>query len=375
MKKHQFLNLKNANAPYIDEIEEAVSRVLHSGRYLLGDETAQLEAAIAQLCHTQHCVAVSNGLDALRLIIMAYKELGLMRDGDEIIVPANTYIASVLAITRNGLLPRFIDADAHTLNLDTSKIEEVINARTRGIMPVHLYGTPCWDSTLKQLAESYDLVIIEDNAQAIGAKAQCSGIHGSIATGGLGHAAGLSFYPTKNLGALGDAGAVTTHNPDIAQKVRALANYGSDRRYHNIFTGYNCRIDEIQAAALRVKLRYLDKETKRRREVAETYNREITNPIISKPAIFADMQQVWHQYTICLDERDEFREYLRISGIDTDVHYATPPYLQPCYTEYKHLDMPVTASLSRRIVSLPIGAPISTADATTIARIINGFDC
>ena len=375
MKRYPFLNLKLANASYAEEIKEAVCRVIDSGRYLCGDETTALESEIAQLCQVEYCVAVSNGLDALSLIIRAYKEEGIFADGDEIIVPANTYIASVLAITRNGLLPRFIDADAHTLNLDTSKIEEVINARTRGIMPVHLYGTPCWDSTLKQLAESYDLVIIEDNAQAIGAKAQYSGIHGSIATGGLGHAAGLSFYPTKNLGALGDAGAVTTHNPDIAQKVRALANYGSDRRYHNIFTGYNCRIDEIQAAALRVKLRYLDKETKRRREVAETYNREITNPIIRKPVIFADMQQVWHQYTICLDERDEFREYLRISGIDTDVHYATPPYLQPCYAEYSHLDMPVTASLARRIVSLPIGAPVSTADASTIARIINGFDC
>ncbi len=375
MKRFPFLNLKLANAAYAEEIKEAVCRVIDSGRYLCGDETAALESEIAQLCQVEHCVAVSNGLDALSLIIRAYKEEGIFADGDEIIVPANTYIASVLAITRNGLMPRFVDANAATLNLDTSKIEEVINARTRGIMPVHLYGTPCWDSTLKQLAECYNLVIIEDNAQAIGAKASCPGLHGTYATGSLGNAAGLSFYPTKNLGALGDAGAVTTHNPQIAKAVRALANYGSDRRYHNVFTGYNCRIDEIQAAALRVKLRYLDKETKRRREVAETYNREITNPIIGKPTIFADMQQVWHQYPICIDERDEFREYLRISGIDTDVHYATPPYLQPCYAEFSHLDMPVTASLARRIVSLPIGAPVNTADATTIARIINGFDC
>ena len=374
MKRYPFLNLKHANAAYAEDIKEAVCRVIDSGRYLNGDETAALEVELAQLCGVKHCVAVSNGLDALTLIIRAYKEEGIFADGDEIIVPANTYIASVLAITRNALIPRFVDADAATLNLDTSKIEEVINARTRGIMPVHLYGTPCWDETLKQLAECYNLVIIEDNAQAIGAKAQCPGIHSSSTTGGLGHAAGLSFYPTKNLGALGDAGAVTTHNHAIARIVKALANYGSDHRYHNAFAGYNCRIDEIQAAALRVKLRHLDQETKRRREVAETYNREIRNELVTKPTIFGNMQQVWHQYAIRIEERDEFREYLRISGIDTDVHYATPPYLQPCYKEYSHLQMPVTKAIADTIVSLPIGAPISTHDATTIAQIINGFN-
>lgn len=374
MKRYPFLNLKQANAAYAEDIKEAVCRVIDSGRYLNGDETAALEAEIAQLCGVKHCVAVSNGLDALTLIIRAYKEEGIFADGDEIIVPANTYIASVLALTRNALIPRFVDADAATLNLDTSKIEEVINARTRGIMPVHLYGTPCWDETIKQLAECYNLVIIEDNAQAIGAKAQCPGIHSSSTTGGLGHAAGISFYPTKNLGALGDAGAVTTQNHAIARTVKALANYGSDRRYHNIFAGYNCRIDEIQAAALRVKLRHIDQETKRRREVAETYNREIRNELVIKPTIFGNMQQVWHQYAIRIEERDEFREYLRISGIDTDVHYATPPYLQPCYKEYSHLQMPVTKAIADTIVSLPIGAPISTHDAATIAQIINGFN-
>ena len=373
MKKHQFLNLKNANAPYIDEIEETVSRVLHSGRYLLGDETAQLEAAIAQLCHTQHCVAVSNGLDALRLIIMAYKELGLMRDGDEIIVPANTYIASVLAISQCGLVPRLIDADATTLNLDTSLIEEAINARTRAIMPVHLYGTPCCDATLLELARTYDLLLIEDNAQAIGARSAVAGLWGSFSTGGLGHAAATSFYPTKNLGAMGDAGAVTTNDKALADAVRALANYGADRRYHNIYQGVNCRIDEIQAAILRVKLRHLDDETIRRQAVAQAYSQHISNPAVTTPASFEGMRQVWHQYPIMVSARDEFREYLKMNGVETDIHYAVPPHMQPCYTGIEHGALPVTESIAAHEVSLPIGAPITANDAATIAQIINGF--
>ena len=369
-----YLELQKVTVLHAEEIHAAVERVVDRGWYLLGEENRMFEEEYAQFIGSSCCVGCGNGLDALSLIFRAYIEQGVMQPGDEVIVPANTYIASVLAITRNALIPRFVDADAATLNLDTSKIEEVINARTRGIMPVHLYGTPCWDETIKQLAECYNLVIIEDNAQAIGAKAQCPGIHSSSTTGGLGHAAGLSFYPTKNLGALGDAGAVTTQNHAIARTVKALANYGSDRRYHNIFAGYNCRIDEIQAAALRVKLRHIDQETKRRREVAETYNREIRNELVIKPTIFGNMQQVWHQYAIRIEERDEFREYLRISGIDTDIHYATPPHLQPCYKEYSHLQMPVTKAIADTIVSLPIGAPISTHDATTIAQIINGFN-
>ena len=373
MKKHQFLNLKNANAPYIDEIEEAVSRVLHSGRYLLGDETAQLEAAIAQLCHTQHCVAVSNGLDALRLIIMAYKELGLMRDGDEIIVPANTYIASVLAISQCALVPRLVDADATTLNLNTALIEEAINARTRAIMPVHLYGTPCCDATLIHLARTYGLLLIEDNAQAINATSAVAGLWGTYATGGLGHAAATSFYPTKNLGAMGDAGAVTTNHRELADAVRALANYGADRRYHNIYQGVNCRIDEIQAAILRVKLRHLHEETARRRAVAQAYRANICNPAVTTPAAFEGMRQVWHQYPIMTTARQELREYLKINGVETDIHYAVPPHLQPCYTGIEHGALPVTERIANHEVSLPIGAPITANDAATISQIINGF--
>ncbi|MGN0213615.1 MAG: DegT/DnrJ/EryC1/StrS family aminotransferase [Muribaculaceae bacterium] len=373
MKKYQFLNLKNANAPLIDEIEEAVCRVLQSGRYLHGDETARLESDIAQLCETRHCVAVSNGLDALRLIIMAYKEMGVMQDGDEIIVPANTYIASVLAISQCGLIPRFVDANTSTLNLDTNLIEETINARTRAIMPVHLYGTPCCDETLIGLAKTYDLILIEDNAQAINAKSAVTGLWGTFSTGGLGNASAISFYPTKNLGAMGDAGAVTTNDETLANAVRALANYGADRRYHNIYKGVNCRIDEIQAAILRVKLRHLDEETNRRQAVADAYTKNINNPAITTPTSFSNMRQVWHQYPIMVTARDEFREYLKMNGVDTDIHYAVPPHLQPCYKELANSTLPVTEHIANHEVSLPIGAPITVNDATIIAQIINGF--
>lgn len=374
MKKYQFLNLKYTTNNYSDEIKEAVCRVIDSGRFLRGEETALFESEMASLCATKHCVAVSNGLDALRLTIRAYKEMGVFADGDEIIVPANTYIASVLAITDNSLIPHFVDADEATLNLDTSKIEEVINARTRAIMPVHLYGTPCWDETLAQLAQTYGLITIEDNAQAINARAQYPGISGSNITGGLGNAAAHSFYPTKNLGALGDAGAVTTNDDDLAKTIRALANYGAETRYHNIYAGLNCRIDEIQAAILRVKLRHLNRETSRRQAIANTYCKHITNPLVKKPTIFHDMQQVWHQYPIRIEAREDFREYLKINGIETDIHYPVPPFKQPCYKEYHHIDMPVASAIASQEVSLPIAEPITTADAEVISHIINGFD-
>jgi len=375
MKKYPFLDLKYSNAPYTNEIKEAIGKVIDSGRYLHGEETSLFEKELAIHCGTKYCIGVSNGLDALRLIIRGYKELGKFSDGDEIIVPANTYIASVLAITDNGLIPHFVDADLKTLNLNTSLIEEAINARTRAIMTVHLYGTPCWDKTILQISQTYDLTIIEDNAQAINAKASYPGLSGEYTTGGLGHAAAFSFYPTKNIGALGDAGAVTTNDAGLANAVYALANYGSDYRYHNIYQGLNCRIDEIQAAVLRIKLRSVDKISARRRAIAKTYDTYIQNKLVTKPTIFQDMKQVWHQYPILVSSREEFIEYLKINGIDTDIHYATPPYKQACYKEYSNTMMPVTDTIANQEVSLPIGEPITTDDAITIAQIINGFDC
>ena len=326
----KFLDLKTVNAEIETELIVAASNVIRSGWYINGTNVQTFEQELAQYCETEFAVAVSNGLDALRLILKAYIELGILNHGDEVIVPANTYIATVLAISDNGLVPVFVEPDMATMNLDISLIEQHITKHTRAIMPVHLYGSPCWDKTLNEIANKYNLKIIEDNAQAIGARSALPGLNGSMVTGGLGHAAGNSFYPTKNLGALGDAGAVTTNDKELADTIRALANYGSDRRYHNIYCGLNCRMDEMQAALLSVKLRYLDAENDRRAVIANMYNEYITSCRVIKPAIPGGCKQVWHQYVLQVHERDAFRKYLLKHGIETDVLYPTPPHLQPC---------------------------------------------
>ena len=367
MKQYPFLDLALANGPYMDELKAAACEVIERGRYLHSTQTEQFEEEIAALCEARHCVSVSNGLDALRLILRAYKEMGIMRDGDEVIVPANTYVASVLAISDNGLVPVLCDPREDTMNLDSSLLESLITPRTRAIMPVHLYGTPCWDTALMQAARDHGLRIIEDNAQAIGAKSNIAGLNGTFITGGLGDAAGISFYPTKNLGALGDGGAVVTNDYALATTARALANYGSDRRYHNIYPGYNCRLDEIQAAMLRVKLRYLEKENETRAAVARAYHDAID------PVIFEELKQIWHQFVVRVENRDAFRAHLADNGVGTDIHYATPPHWQPCYHQLAHGPLPVTERLAGEVVSLPIAHPITTDDARAIASIINRF--
>lgn len=371
--KYKFLDLAAANEPYIDELQEAACNVIKSGRYLRGEQTNLLEQEIAGLCEAKYCIAVSNGLDALRLILRAYIEMGVLHHEDHVIVPANTYIASVLAISDNGMTPCLCDARPDTMNMDSSLIENLITPAATAIMPVHLYGTPCWDDELMTLAKRYDLKIIEDNAQGIGAKSDVAGINGTFTTGGLGHASAISFYPTKNLGALGDAGAVVTNDEGLAKTVRAIANYGSDTRYHNIYMGLNCRIDEIQAAMLRVKLRYLNVENMRRHEVAKTYDSYITNPLVKKPDIFDEMIQIWHQYVIRVDKRDQMRDFLEKNGVATDIHYATPPHRQPCYRRFQSYKLPVTNDIADHAISLPIGHPISQDDAKAIAAIINTF--
>jgi len=373
MKQYPFLDLALANAPYMEELKAAACEVIERGRYLHSQQTELLEQEIAALCNTAHCVTVSNGLDALRLILRAYKEMGVMREGDQVIVPANTYVASVLAISDNGLVPVLCDINEETMNLNTSLLEPLITSSTRAIMPVHLYGTPCWDDTLVQVARHYDLRIIEDNAQAIGARSAVAGLHGTFITGGLGDAAGISFYPTKNLGALGDGGAVVTNDDKLAATVRALANYGSDRRYHNIYQGLNCRLDEIQAAMLRVKLRYLDQENKTRNAIARAYCQAINNPRVKTPLIFDSMKQIWHQFVVRVKDRDDFRTFLSHNGVGTDVHYATPAHRQPCYSHLEHGALPVTDRLADEVVSLPIAHPITPDDARAIAQIINGY--
>ena len=373
MKQYPFLDLALANGPYMDELKAAACEVIERGRYLHSTQTEQFEEEIAALCEARHCVSVSNGLDALRLILRAYKEMGIMRDGDEVIVPANTYVASVLAISDNGLVPVLCDPREDTMNLDSSLLESLITPRTRAIMPVHLYGTPCWDTALMQAARNHGLRIIEDNAQAIGAKSNIAGLNGTFITGGLGDAAGISFYPTKNLGALGDGGAVVTNDDALATTVRALANYGSDRRYHNIYPGYNCRLDEIQAAMLRVKLRYLEKENETRAAVARAYHDAIDNPRVKAPVIFEELKQIWHQFVVRVENRDAFRAHLADNGVGTDIHYATPPHRQPCYHQLAHGPLPVTERLAGEVVSLPIAHPITPDDARAIASIINRF--
>ncbi len=373
MKQYPFLDLALANAPYMAELKAAACEVIERGRYLHSQQTELLEQEIAALCQVKHCVTVSNGLDALRLILRAYKETGQLHDGDEVIVPANTYVASVLAVSETGLTPVLCDIREDTMNLDSRLLEGLITERTRAVMPVHLYGTPCWDATLMETARKHNLLIIEDNAQAIGSVSDTAGLHGTNVTGGLGHAAGMSFYPTKNLGALGDGGAVLTNDDTLAATVRALANYGSDRRYHNIYQGYNCRLDEIQAAMLRVKLRSLDQDNIIRDKVARTYNECITNPRVKTPVIFDGMRQTWHQYVVRVEQRDDFRRFLTDNGVGTDIHYATPPHKQPCYSDLPHAPLPVTERHADEVVSLPIAHPITPDDARVIAEIINRF--
>lgn len=333
--KYPFLDLAKINAPYMAEIKEAVNRVITSGRYIGGEECVRFENSLAEYTGGKYAVGVSNGLDALRLILRAWVDRGDLHKGDEVIVAANTYIASVLAIIDAGLVPVLAPVDIDTLNLDTSRLEEALSPRTRAVMPVHLYGRACWDNNIKNFVERNNLLVIEDNAQAIGAKATVEGLNGSSVTGALGHAGAFSFYPTKNLGAMGDAGAVVTWDADLAMRVRALANYGSDRRYHNIYVGANCRLDPIQAAVLNVKLLYLKDENDYRRALAAIYDRKITNPDIIKP-LQGGEDMVWHQYVIRSAHRDDLQQYLATHGIATDIHYATPPHMQPCLAGAGH---------------------------------------
>ena len=373
MKHYPFLNLALANKPIIEELKQAACQVIESGRYINGEQCHLFEQEIAQLCEVKYCVAVSNGLDALRLIIRAYKEMGVLHSDEKIIVPANTYVASVLAVSDNGMNATLCDIRDDTMNLDSDCIESLLSPSVKAIMPVHLYGTPCWDEKLMNMARHYNLKVIEDNAQAIGARSGIPGLNGTCATGGLGHAAAISFYPTKNLGALGDAGAVVTNDKQLADTVRAIANYGSDYRYHNIYLGLNCRMDEIQAAMLRVSLKYLPAENERRNAVARAYCEHISTPHVVTPCVFEDMTQVWHQFVVRVKSRDHFRDYLKQQGVDTDVHYATPPHLQPCYRQFKSYKLAKTTALANEVVSLPIAHPITVQDAIDISNIINEY--
>lgn len=373
MKLYPFLDLEIINRCYAYDIKEAIGRVVDSGRYIGGDEVSAFEQSLASICNASYAIGVSTGLDALRLILRGYIELGVLNRGDEIIVPANTFIASVLAITDNGLIPRFVDPDIATYNIDCNLLEENINSCTRAIMPVHLYGRVAWNEQIVSIAKKYNLKIIEDNAQAIGATASVDGLNGTRIAGGLGDAAGFSFYPTKNIGAMGDAGAIVTNDKELADVVTALRNYGSDRQYHNIYAGLNCRLDPIQAAIINVKLPNLGQENKYRQQIADIYELEINNKFVVKPIKRIDNEVVWHQYVVRVEGRERFRQYMSDNGVETAIHYPIPPHHQPCYKSYSHLNLPISEKIANEIVSLPITRCTSFNDAHEIASIINNY--
>ena len=367
----KFLDLQKINAQYAAELKQAAAEVIDSGWYLLGERVKQFESNLAHYISVKHAIGVANGLDALRLILKAYIELGVMKEGDEIIVPANTYIATILAITDNRLKPVLVEPDINTYNLDLNLIEEHITERTKAVMVVHLYGRVCWGTKLQELAKRYNLKIIEDNAQAIGAE------WNGIKTGALGDAAGFSFYPGKNLGALGDSGAVTTNDVQLAEIVRALGNYGSKQKYINEYQGLNSRLDEIQAAFLDIKLKYLDQENQIRREIAQYYCENIKHPDIILPT--ANSQQlkakshVWHLFVIRHPQRDELQKYLAENRVQTLIHYPIPPHKQMAYKGWNDISFPITEKIHKEVFSLPISPIIQEVKVQELVDLINSF--
>ncbi|MEL1240096.1 DegT/DnrJ/EryC1/StrS family aminotransferase [Flavobacterium flavipallidum] len=364
----KFLDLQKVNLLHQEAIEKRMLDVFRSGWYLLGKEVKTFEENLAQYIGSKHAIGVANGLDALRLIYRAYLELGIMQEGDEVIAPANTYIASLLAISDNGLVPVLVEPDDTTFNIDISKIEAAITSKTKSILIVHLQGRVVYNEALKSLAEKYQLKIVEDNAQAIGA------MWNGIKTGNLGDAAGFSFYPGKNLGALGDGGAVTTNDDILASTIRAIANYGSNQKYVNIYKGLNSRLDEIQAAILDVKLRYIDTENERRRQIANKYNAGITNPKIILPEIpVNDLEHVWHVYVVRTENRDALQQYLTDKGIQTIIHYPIPPHKQHAYKEMNDLSFPIAEKMHKEVLSLPISPVMTNEEVNTVIAILNTF--
>jgi dTDP-4-amino-4,6-dideoxygalactose transaminase len=375
----KFLDLKKITGSFEPELSEAVTRVVRSGRFLLGEEVGAFENEYAKFIGTEHCVGVANGLDALRLIFRAYIETGFLKEGDEVIVPANTYIASILAVTDNRLKPVLVEPDISTYNLDISLIEKHITSHTRAIMVVHLYGRACWPEELEQLASKYNLRVIEDNAQAAGAMAWSMGQGTCRRTGSMGDAAGHSFYPGKNLGALGDGGAVTTNDEELAKVIRALANYGSSEKYVNEYQGLNSRLDEVQAAVLRVKLPRLDADNQHRRIIAQYYLDNITASDIVLPLgnipdrVTDDLSHVYHLFVIRHPERDRLQRHLSDNGVQTLIHYPIPPHKQRAYNDWNRMKMEITEKIHREVLSLPISQVMEKEEYMKVTEIINNY--
>lgn len=362
-----FLNLKAINAQYRDELVDACARVIDSGWYIGGSELEQFEQQFANYCGTKYAIGVANGLDALILTLRAWKELGKLQIGDEVIVPANTYIASILAISANGLVPVLAEPDIDTYNLCPRNIEAAITPKTKVILPVHLYGQLADMPAIMDIAQRHNLLVLEDSAQAHGANLN------NRKSGSWGDASAFSFYPGKNLGALGDAGAITTNNEELAKTLQALRNYGSHEKYKNIMQGVNSRLDEIQAAMLSVKLNHLDAEIAHRCKIAHLYLEGIDNPRIILPDNKFHSAHVWHVFVIRCDRRDELQKYLTENGVQTLIHYPVPPHQQQAYKEWNSRSYPVTEGIHREVLSLPISPVLSMSDARKITVLCNDF--
>lgn len=371
IKMIPFLDLKAINTQYRDQLIAACTQVINSGWYICGKELEEFEHNFANYCGTRYAIGVANGLDALILTLRAWKELGKLHEGDEVIVPSNTYIASILAISQNNLKPVLVEPDITTFNIDTKKIETAITPKTKVILPVHLYGQLAAMPEIMTIAKKYNLLVLEDSAQSHGAE-----INGQKA-GNWGNAAGFSFYPGKNLGALGDGGAITTNDAELAQMLKAIRNYGSHEKYKNLVPGVNSRLDEIQAAILNVKLKFLDQENQHRRHIADLYLKEIHNPAIELPCKNIDTetyaQHVWHLFVIRTKYREKLQQYLAENGVQTLIHYPIPPHQQQVYQEWNGLSFPVSEQIHAEVLSLPIGPTLSMDEAKQVVQLCNGF--
>ena len=356
-----FLDLKNINNRFRDEIQTRIDRVFDSGWYIRGEENEKFSQNFAEFCETKYALGVANGLDALNLLIKGYG----FGKGDEIIVPANTYIATILAISENECTPVLVEPDINTYNINPDLIEEKITEKTKAIMVVHLYGQAVQMEKIWNLAKKYNLKVLEDSAQAHGA------IYEGKRTGNLGNASAFSFYPGKNLGCLGDGGAITTNDQELYEKIKALANYGAHKKYYNLYKGFNSRLDEIQAAVLDVKLKYLDEDNNKRREIAKLYRENIKSPLITLPETYHEMAHVWHVFPIRVQNRDLFQKYLMENEIQTVIHYPTPPHKQQAYKEWSNLSFPISEKIHREIISIPISPVMCDNEIDRVIEVLN----
>ena len=364
----KFLDLKKINSQYSRDLKSAAQRVIDSGWYLIGNELRNFEENYSSFCGTKFCIGVGNGLDSLTLILKAYIELGVIKKGDEVIVPANTYIASVLAITYNNLVPVFVEPNIETYNIDSNKIESAISHKTKAILTVHLYGQNSIDDKMLNICSKFNLKLIEDAAQSHGA------IRNNKISGGMGDAAGHSFYPGKNLGALGDGGAVTTNDKELASVITALRNYGSHVKYENKYQGINSRLDEIQAAFLNVKLKHIQKDIEKRRKVANYYLNNIKNDKIILPKLVAKESHVWHLFVVRTTDRNKFMNFLDENDIESIIHYPIPPNKQKAYKNFNKLMFPITDTISSQIISLPISSVLDKSDLNKIVKVVNRYE-